>query len=275
MGRSMNAAFQRALDRLLRPLVRYAMAQGFTFVAFAELLKTLYVDEALHRTTDRAPTGSELSLVTGIHRKDIKRLRALVAESLQPARLGRGAHRGAQLVAAWTTSDDTRDASGRPRRLPLHSEAGPSIETLARRIKADMRPRAILDELIRAHVVAIDDDGCARLLRSAYVPEAPEERLDFLAHNVGDHMACAFHNLSGDPPFLERALYLDALPADVAAQARPRIEMAADRLLQDLHKDLNPLECVHKDVAGARRIRVGVYYYEDNALLTEPTEDRT
>lgn len=268
IGRSVNEALQRAVRRLLRPLVRYAMAQGFTFSAFAELLKTLYVDEALQRAGARAPTGSEVSLVTGIHRKDIGRLRALAASGLPPAPLGRGAHRGAQLIAAWMTGADTRDASGTPCRLPLHSELGPSITTLARRIKADMRPRAILDELVRARAVAIDDDGQARLLRSAYVPEAPEERLDFLAHNVGDHMACAVHNLGDDPPFLERALYLDALPADIVAQARPRIEAAADQLLQGLHKDLNPLECAHKGVPGARRMRVGVYYYEDAAHPT-------
>ncbi len=265
----MNAVLQRAISRLLRPLVGYAISQGFTFTAFAELLKTLYVDEALARAAHRPPTGSDLSLMTGIHRKDVKRLRALVAEGSPPASLGRGTHIAAQLIAAWTAGKDTRDASGALLGLPLHSESGPSIETLTRRIKADMRPRAILDELVRARAVRIDDAGCAHLLRTAYVPDIPEEKLNFLADNVGDHMACAFHNLADDPPFLERALFLDALPAEAALHARPRIEAAADHLLQGLHRELNPLECADKATPGARRMRVGVYCYEDTALSGE------
>ncbi|MHB1513333.1 MAG: DUF6502 family protein [Acidiferrobacter sp.] len=265
----MNAPFQRAMSRLLRPLVGYAISQGFTFTAFAELLKTLYVDEALARATHQPPTGSDLSLMTGIHRKDVKRLRALVAQGAPPSALGRGTHIAAQLIAAWTTGEDTHDTSGALLSLPLHGENGPSIETLTRRIKADMRPRAILDELVRARAVRIDDAGRAHLLRTAYVPDIPEEKLDFLAHNVGDHMACAFHNLAGKPPFLERALFLDALPAEAADHARPHIEAAANVLLQNLHRELNPLECADKAVPGARRMRVGIYYYEDAALSQE------
>ncbi len=265
----MNALFQRAMRRLLRPLVAYAISQGFTFPAFAELLKILYMDEALARAAHQPPTGSDLSLMTGIHRKDVKRLRLLAGQGSALTSLGRGTHVAAQLIAAWTTGEDTRDASGALLSLPLHGEAGPSIATLTRRIKADMRPRAILDELVRAHAVRIDDAGRAHLLRTAYVPDIPEDKLDFLAHNVGDHMACAFHNLAGDPPFLERALFLDALPADAIVQARPRIEAAADHLLQNLHRELNPLECADKATPGARRLRVGIYYYEDVACSEE------
>lgn len=264
----MSHALRHTVQQLLRPLVRYAIAQGFTFTAFVDLLKTLYVDEALHREPGRRTTDSDLSLMTGIHRKDVKRLRGIIAEPEELEGLRRGTHVAAQLIGTWASSDDMRDPSGNPRRLPLRSTSEPSFEDLTRRIKADVRPRAILDDLIRARAVAVDDDGRIRLLRSAYVPDVPEEKLRFLAQNVGDHIACAFHNLGDNPPFLERALYLDALTQKDIEAARPRIEAAANRLLQDLHKDLIPLECSISTDPNARRMRVGIYYYEDAPVLS-------
>lgn len=270
----MNRALNQAIRRLLRPLVRYLINQGFTLIAFVELLKMIYVEEGLSRDRGRAPTDSDLSLMTGIHRKDIKRLRAVLAHDEPPPDEARGAHIAAQLIGAWASSEDTRDRHGSFKRLPIHSTTELSFETLTRRIKADMRPRAILDDLIHAHAVAIDEDGRVRLLRSAYVPDVPYDKLNFLADNVGDHMASAFHNLGNEEPFLERALYFDALPKDAAQKARPRIEAAADRLLQNFHRELTPLEDSVGASTDARRVRIGVYYYEDTpSPLPEPPHE--
>lgn len=265
LGLIMNRALHQAIHRLLRPLVRYMIGQGFTLTACAELLKTVYVEQALARHDSRVPTDSELSLVTGIHRKDIKRLRALVASGDPEPSLSRGTHMAAQLIATWVSSPDTREPDGTLKRLPIHGTTTLSFETLTRRIKADMRPRAILDDLVRTHAATIEEDGYVRLLRHAYVPGIPEEKLNFLAQNVGDHMASAFHNLSEGPPFLERALYMDALPQQALETARPRIEAAADQLLQTLHQELSPLEAGPKPGPGMRRLRVGIYYYEDRS----------
>ncbi|MHB1565526.1 MAG: DUF6502 family protein [Acidiferrobacter sp.] len=261
----MNQGLSRTVSRLLRPLVRYLIAQGFTVIAFLDLLKVVYVEEALAGDQSRA-TDSQVSLLTGIHRKEVKRLRMLVAEQDAPAGIGRGTNIAARLVAAWVSSPDMRDRDGILKRLPLHGTNEPSFEVLARRIKADMRPRAIVDDLVRAQAVIVDPDGLLRLVRSAYVPDVPEEKLNFLADNVGDHLASAIHNLGANPPFLERALYLDALPIAVINGMRPRIEAAADHLLQDLHQELTPFETA-TDVDGVRRLRVGVYYYEDHPPL--------
>ena len=269
----MNRALHRATHRLLGPLVRYMIGQGFTLTACVELLKIVYVEQALARDRPRSPTDSELSLVTGIHRKDIKRLRALAENGDHESALGRGTHIAAQLIAAWVTSLDAREADGTLKPLPLRSATELSFETLARRIKADMRPRAILDDLVRTQAAMIAEDGRVRLLRQAYVPMVPEEKLNFLAQNVGDHMACAFHNLGENPPFLERALYRDALPQKGLEAARPRIEAAADQLLQTLHRELSPLEGSPEAGPEMRRLRIGIYYYEDHARLPQENLD--
>lgn len=263
----MNKALYGALRRLLRPLVRYLISQGYTLAAFTEVVRTLYMEEAIAGGGARA-TDSHLSLVTGIHRKEIKRLRATLAddqtESLPPAD-----NLAAQLVAAWVSSPDTRGGDG-PLSLPLRDPVGPSIETLTRAIKADMRPRAILDVLLQTGVVARTSNGRYRLLRSAFVPDLPEDKLAFLGTNVGDHLRSALHNLQTTEPFLERALYIDAIPADALATLRPDIRKAADELLQNLNRALTPFE-QPVSTPNSRRLRIGVYYYEDMTVDAHET----
>ncbi|MDA8389666.1 MAG: DUF6502 family protein [Gammaproteobacteria bacterium] len=259
----MHEALYAALRRLLRPLVRYLMDQGCTVAAFTDVVRMLYVEEALAH--DREATDSHLSLVTGIHRKEIKRLRAMAAADPGNA-LPLSDNLAAQLVAAWVSSPDTREPHG-PRPLPLHAASGPSIETLARAIKADVRPRAILDVLLQAGAVEPADRGRYRLLRSAFIPALPEDRLAFLGANVGDHLQAALHNLYAEKPFLERALYVDALNPKALLALRPAVTEAADEWLQRLNRQLMPFEQPTPD-PDSRRVRIGFYYFEG------PAQDR-
>src|SRR3954467_2411548 len=112
------SALVAALRRLLRPLARFLTTQGITFPMLAELLKQIYVDEAVRhfRLDSEPPSDSRVSLLTGVHRKDVKRLRQSAADSGEA--MPEMVALGAQLAAAWTTRKDLRDARGRPRPLP-------------------------------------------------------------------------------------------------------------------------------------------------------------
>ncbi|HYZ24166.1 MAG TPA: DUF6502 family protein, partial [Rhodopila sp.] len=79
-----NAALSPALllaavQRLLRPLVRLMMRNGLTFPVLADALRRLFVDVAATEllTDPRSRTDSRISLLTGVHRKEIRRLRGL------------------------------------------------------------------------------------------------------------------------------------------------------------------------------------------------------
>src|SRR3974390_1739599 len=70
-------ALTQAIVRLLRPLVRVLIAHGVTFPMLAQLLKDIYVDvaEGAFPLSGKAQTDSRLSLLTGVHRKDVRALR--------------------------------------------------------------------------------------------------------------------------------------------------------------------------------------------------------
>ena len=71
------AQLHRALRLLLRPLVKLLVEQGVPFGELAEVLKGVYVDVALRDfpLEGKGPTDSRVTLLTGVHRKDVKRLR--------------------------------------------------------------------------------------------------------------------------------------------------------------------------------------------------------
>src|SRR6478609_12063294 len=70
-----------ALRRLLRPIIRLAIHYGLTFPSLAELLKSVYVEVADEefQIDGKVQTDSRVSMLTGVHRKDVKRLRSEAA----------------------------------------------------------------------------------------------------------------------------------------------------------------------------------------------------
>ena len=95
-----------ALKRLLRPLVRLLIAKGVTLPAMIELLKDVYVGVAVHdlESGSKGPTDSRVSVMTGVHRKDVKRPAIRAWRSFpHPQRRNRGA--GCQPVAQFHRYD--------------------------------------------------------------------------------------------------------------------------------------------------------------------------
>ena len=98
-------ALVQALRRLLQPLVRLLLRRQATYPFLASLLKSIYVELAEREfgIPGKAQTTSRVSLLTGIHRKDVKRLREQPANPDAPPG---NVSLGAQLVLRWTASPE-------------------------------------------------------------------------------------------------------------------------------------------------------------------------
>ncbi len=277
-GGSAPAAID-ALLAVLRPLARLAVDHGVQFGQLEELLKRAMVEAALHATVGEdgrsAPAISRLSVISGIHRKEVKRL--LEASDLATVHAERTPT--AELFTRWMTDRAWQDEAGRPLRLPRRApDGGPSFESLARSVTTDVHPRTLLDELLRVDLAAFDESTDTVVLRAdAFVPTGRiEALLAFLAANVGDHLAAARANVSaalatagGDPPprapFVEQALYADALSRGSADAAAEQARAHWARLLRALAPELQRLE--DEDRAAGRttdhRVRIGLYCYAE------------
>jgi hypothetical protein len=260
------SALVAALRHLLQPLVRLLTAQGFTYPMLADLLKKIYVDVAVRdfRLDGAAPTDSRVTLLTGVHRKDVKRLRdgaAPEGESMPET-----VALGAQLAAAWTTRRALRDRKGRPRPLPrLASQGGErSFEGLVASISKDIRARSLLDEWVRLGVAKIDEQDRVVLSSSAFVPSRGfDEKAFYFGHNLHDHIAAAAHNVQGEgPPFLERSVHYEGLEAASVANLKELAERAGMEAVQAVYREAKERETRDRKAEGLKqRITFGIYFY--------------
>jgi uncharacterized protein DUF6502 len=263
---SAPASLLRALRHLLRPLVRLLVARGVTYTMLSDLLKEIYVNVAQSdfALEGKRPTDSRVSLLTGVHRKDVRRLRD--AAPAKDDTVPEAVALGAQLVSAWTTRREFVDAKGKPRPLPRLSSqgGGRSFESLVESVSKDIRPRSVLDEWLRLGVVELDADDRVVLRTAAFVPRRGFDEMAFyLGHNVHDHLAAAAHNLLGEGrPFMERSVHYDELGERSVEELAELAGRAGMDALNEVNRKAQACETRDRGAAAPRgRMTFGIYFY--------------
>ena len=266
----MNAILKKTVLRILRPLVRYLMEQGWTYATLIELLKFVFVAEVIAedmRHGRKQPTDSRVSLLSGVHRKEVRRLRSeMAAEHAEPD-LEDNVSASARLVSAWATTPGFLGGDGRPLVLPLRASSGmPSFDELVFRLKADMRGRTILDDLVRSGVAVVEGES-VRLLRTSYVSDVPEERLFYMGAHLGDHAQAVTHNLRGsEPPYFDQSMSFDCIPVQQVDEIRGLLRQQAEQLLHENYQRIDHgLSEADRSIRSGIRLRLGIYYYEEPA----------
>jgi hypothetical protein len=261
--RERSGALRAPLARLLRPLVRLLIRAGITFPALVELLREIYVNVAEHEfaLVGKEQTDSRVSLLTGIHRKEVRRLRGAGAPvNVVPSNLSRTS----RILARWLADPYFTGEGGQPLPLPRSSEGtGPSFEKLVVAVTRDVRPRAVLDEWLDRKLVHIDEEDRAVLAEVAYVPRAgDDQQFYYLGRNLHDHIAAAVANVQGhEPRFLERAVHYDGLTKDIAEQLQQR---SRDVALDALHTLNREAHAASEGISsGPWRWNFGVYVYAE------------
>jgi hypothetical protein len=265
--RSLDPAKLHApLARLLRPLVRLLIRSGITFPMLAELLRELYVNVAEYEFAlqSKEQTDSRVSLLTGIHRKEVRRLRGAGAPvNTVPATVSQTS----RILARWLADPEFTGSDGRPLPLPRMAEPPqPSFERLVASVTRDVRPRAVLDEWLDRKLVVLDDDDRAVLAEAAYVPRGgDDQQLYYLGRNLHDHIAAAVANVEAQsPPFLERAVHYDGLTKELAQQLQQRSRDVATEVLHTLNREAHAAS--DEAPRGQWRWNFGVYVYSEEIV---------
>ncbi|OIR04641.1 hypothetical protein GALL_133110 [mine drainage metagenome] len=278
---SENPVTQRmltALQRVLKPLIRLSLAQGINFQMLVETLKTVLVQvaEDEFKLQQRSQTDSRISLLTGLHRKDVHRLRDQPDALLSQPQL---VTLGSQLVGLWISDADFIDANGSPKALPRLASVGGDIsfDRLVSRVSKDIRARPVLDEWLRVGVVHIDENDYVHLNTEAFVPSADfEGKLFFFQQNLHDHAAATAHNLMNQtPPMFERCVYYDGLTAASINELKALAEEQGMIALKTVNARAIELQVASQLPAEAdQRFTFALYFYhtkedEDTKLVYE------
>ncbi|MBR0753913.1 hypothetical protein JQ604_17145 [Bradyrhizobium jicamae] len=267
------AQLHTPLARMLRPLVRLCIRGGMTFPALTQLLRELFVNVAEHdfALEGKEQTDSRVSLLTGIHRKEVARLRGAGAPvNVVPATLSRTS----AIIARWLAAPEFTDQKGDPRPLPRTAEGGkPSFETLVESITKDVRPRAVLDEWLDRKLVVINASDEIMLVEEAFVPHGDDDRKwHYLGRNLHDHVAAAEANVSSEmPPFLERAVHYDGLSAKLAKKLEARSRELAMEALKVANREAN--RALAKDKGGDHRWNFGIYIYREGPPSDDDSDE--
>lgn len=248
--------------RAIRPLVRLLVRNGVGYPAFASALKQVFLDAAVVELgrAGKKQTDSAVSLLSGVHRRDVRTLARLDPERLAPTQPTSMAN---AVASRWLTDPHYIDASGQPLELPRTGTR--SVESLVGSVSSDVRPRAVIDELVRLGMAAESGDA-VRLLAPGFVPRKElAEMAALLADNLHDHAAAATANVEDSRNFLEQAVFSDELTADSARH----LQEVASRVWRDSFKTMmrevqQRFEHDRRHApAGERhcRVRFGGYFY--------------
>ncbi len=271
----------------IRPLVALLIRQGVTYPSFAVALKTVFLDAAQQELKKRqhSVTDSALSVLSGVHRRDIRNMLRGPAPEDESTKATSVA---SQVVALWLS--DSRYCTAEGNSLPLVraasaaaassvSRAGKeaSFEDLVLQVTTDVRTRTVLDELLRLGVVREEGEHIC-LVHEAFVPTKDLQAMARMAQvNLYDHAAAATSNIDADTQsnFLEQAVFVDEISAASAQSMHVHAAKAwkatqagvlrqAMQYFEQDRKQLPPEQRSH-------RIRFGVYFYSEdtNTLSAE------
>lgn len=265
----------RALRKIFRPIVKYMISNAISFTSVTQLLKSLYVQVANDEfpLADKRGTDSRVSMLTGIHRGEVKRLMQESVATIDdvPATVSLGA----QVVARWIGDPTYLDTKGNPMPLARHASDGGalSFEALFATIRRDIRSRPILDEWLRLGVVELDSQDRVCLKTKAFVPQkGGEEKAFYFGQNLHDHIAVSVNNMLGEQASqLERSVYYHRLtPASIETLKKLSTDLGM-RTIQEVNRlalELDRLDAGRPD--ASQRMNFGLYFFSDKSTESEP-----
>jgi len=276
---SRSALVLQACLVLLKPLVALLLRHGVAYPAFAVALKKVFLEaaQAELRAQGAALTDSAVSLRSGIHRRDVREISRATAEvpSDSPAAilaLDKPMNMATQIVARWLSDPAFLDANGNPKPLP-RAQAFSGFDALVAQVSSDIRPRAVLDELVRLGLAQESADG-VQLLQLGFAPrQGFAEMAQFYQANLHDHLATASQNLSaaadqafdGHANFLEQSLFVDQITVQSAQYLHAVSTKAWRQAFKTVMQEASTrFEADARDATAeerSHRVRFGVYFY--------------
>jgi hypothetical protein len=231
------------LRNLLLPIARFCVGRSIRLQELTDAMKRCLVEaarEQLVREGER-PTGARLSVLTGVHRKDLKSFEAdTIGEPLRK-------HPIVRLLSLWTTDREFSDSTGRPKVLSIGASGPGSFAALAERLGGDASQYGLLFVLERDGFIERGKDGTVTLVKTEYTNRGAG--WEMLSELFEDGIRCIEHNLVAPPEQLNLQLktVFDNIPQRFAEKLRAEIRDRGVRfqeeirvLLSQYDRDVNP-----------------------------------
>jgi len=260
-----------AARRILYPLVRILLRNGIPSDALTELVRQTYVDvaDAEFGIDGRRQTTARISVITGLNRKEVARLRG--KDPLSPE----GAiqwNRAATVLGGWLRDEAFLDRKGDPLDLPFDGD-GPTFQALVKRYSGDMQPRAIVDELLRVGAVEFVVDRY-RMTNRGYVPSAdPESVADILGIDTAEFIETVDHNMTSDDKLLQMKVLSTNVPARYLEEFNAYSRRLSRPVLEELNRWLAERDMKQDWTGDDERVVLGLGIYHVNRRADRPDSE--
>jgi Family of unknown function (DUF6502) len=254
----------------MRPLIRLMIRNGITYTVFVAELKNAFLDAAYDELNHagKPSTDSAVSLLSGVHRRDVRNLTRLAATAPPPLRQPISA--AAQMIARWMSDPLYCDKEDRPAVLPRYGSA-PSFDSLAITVNSDVRSKALLDEMVRLGVVEYlnESEDSVRLFANGFAPtKGFSELSEQFQNNLHDHAAAASANLHANAGFLEQAIFVDQLSKESAHSLHKTAAIAWRQAFKTVMREAQMrYDSDQQNTEPSERnfrARLGVYFYSSD-----------
>jgi len=209
-------------------------------------------------------TYARVSVLTGLNRKEVVRLKNLTEDSSAP--LQAQPNRALRVVNGWITDGEFSD-QGIAKVLPLNGERS-CFRSLVERYSGDITMGAVLDELKRVGVVEMPDKESVKLITKGYIPQDDEwERLEILSICTADLLRTAIHNLEPEngKSRIQRQVVYPNVPHELADAFQIISEKESLELLQRLNGYLSEsLDNRKSENPSGRRVGLGIYFIDSD-----------
>jgi hypothetical protein len=251
-----------AVTKVLRPMVRILLRNGIDYGTLAEVLRKVYVDVAAEELVEKGkrPTVSSVSAMTGLTRKEAKRLKDLDMPASQQTH--QKYNRATRVISGWLNDKTYLDKNKNPAKLSI-DEGNNSFFSLAKKYSGDIPPAAMLSVLKEAGVVELDGDSVV-LIEHAYIPHGDSiEKIEILGSDASELICTIDHNLTAikEDLYFQRKVS-NCLVSDKTAEEFKKIATKkSQQLLEHLNHWLGEREITDpEEIEDANYVALGIYF---------------
>jgi hypothetical protein len=277
---------QEDMVPMLVPLVRLFLRAGLGAGEFALASKLAFIRVAAESATIAHRLNvSAIAASTGLTRKEVRALLALLGSSGPVPRRDTSRQRTVRVLQGWITDPAFHDRDGAPLQLSMRG-GEVSFEGLVRRFAGDVTPVSVFRELQRSGSVSRAKNGMIRLRKQSTRHRGyGSEVLGEIAMHVADLAAALVGNIEQpDKPNYAGFQEIEAVPENVAQVFHAVFAERAGLMLEGITRWVRSQQLQQKGRKAKpgqpmRRIGLGVYFLDepagvDRAKLPAPPLER-
>ncbi|MBF0198084.1 MAG: hypothetical protein HQL32_10245 [Planctomycetes bacterium] len=264
MDKSLQKTLTKAVALILRPIIRLWMKKGFSFRAFEEVIRWVFVSVAEEdfKIQAKKQTDSRISVITGLTRHQVNHYRSI---NLEESPEGAKSNRSTRVMTGWLNDKLFLDENGEPSLLKI-TTGNTSFQNLVHKYGGDISHKAVLDDLLTCGNIEKTKDERVKLISKGYIPKANENALiEIIGHDAASLIGTLEHNLNseGKGTFFQKKVCYDSVPEEFINAFKKLSAEQAQKLLESLNEELGKSAVSEKEEdKNYYEIGMGVYYFQ-------------